>query len=75
MWLDLIGMILIAGAIKLNLSESCTDVCSPVAVASIDLCLPVSVTNTKDIVELKLKHDIYLRTNDLCVETKIFSTL
>jgi hypothetical protein len=37
--------------------------------------LPVSVTNTKDIVELKLKHDIYLRTNDLCVETKIFSTL
>ena len=72
LWLDLIGMILIAGAIKLNLSEACTpDVC---AVASIDLCLPVSVTSTKD-TELKLKQNIYLRTNDVCIETKIFTNL
>ena len=69
MLFDLIGMILIVAAIKLNLSEEC-----PFTHASTDSCSPASATDINDTdVELKLTHNISIRTNDLRIETKIFS--
>jgi hypothetical protein len=76
MLFDLIGMLLIVSAIKLNCSDECF-----YPNASTDSCLHVSATSIKDTdtrvsnANIKLKHSITIKTNDLCVETKIFTRI
>ena len=68
MLLDIIGIILLVQAIKINFSEECF------YPASTDSCSHVSATSIKDTdAELKLKQSITIKTHDLCIETKIFT--